>query len=101
MISFLVPISSKADVFNPLNDELNPICHLLALLGAHHILHVSRMRVKICTLNVTVAHNIPQQNLSQVISQGLFHLVSRHTYVSEGYWLRIRHRQQQILKLCN
>jgi hypothetical protein len=30
---------------NPLNAELNPICHLLALLGAHHILHVSRMRV--------------------------------------------------------
>ena len=31
---------------NPLNAELNPICHLLALLGAHHILHVSRERVK-------------------------------------------------------
>ena len=29
-----------------LNDELNPICHLLTLLGAHHILHVSRLRVK-------------------------------------------------------
>jgi len=29
-------------VFNPSNLELNPICHLLALLGAHHILHVSR-----------------------------------------------------------
>jgi hypothetical protein len=32
---------------NPLNTELNPICHLLALLGAHHILHVGRIRVKI------------------------------------------------------
>jgi len=31
---------------NPLNAELIPICHLLALLGAHHILHISRMRVK-------------------------------------------------------
>ena len=31
---------------NPLNAELNPICHLLALLGAHHILHVSWIRVK-------------------------------------------------------
>jgi len=29
-------------VFNPLNPELNPICYLLALLGAHHFLHVSR-----------------------------------------------------------
>ena len=33
--------------FNPLNAELNPICHLLALLGAHHFLHVSRIRVNI------------------------------------------------------
>ena len=31
--------------FNPLNIELNPICHLLALLGAHRIFHVSRIRV--------------------------------------------------------
>jgi len=31
--------------FNPLNAELNPICHLLALLGAHHIFHVSGIRV--------------------------------------------------------
>jgi hypothetical protein len=30
---------------NPLNAELNHICHLLALLGAHHILHGSRIRV--------------------------------------------------------
>ena len=32
---------------NPLNPELNPICYLLALLGAHHFLHVSRIRVKL------------------------------------------------------
>jgi len=31
---------------NPLNAELNPICHLLAL-GAHHILHVGRIRVNV------------------------------------------------------
>ena len=31
----------------PLSAELNPVCHLLALLGAHHILHVSRKRVKL------------------------------------------------------
>jgi hypothetical protein len=34
---------------NTLNAELNPICHLLALLGAHHIFHVSRIRVNLCT----------------------------------------------------
>ena len=35
----------KAKLFNPLNVELNPICHLLALIGAHHIRHVSTIRV--------------------------------------------------------
>jgi len=32
---------------NPLNAELNPICHLLALLGTHLTLHVSRIRVNV------------------------------------------------------
>jgi hypothetical protein len=31
---------------NPLNAELNPICHLLALLGGATIVDVSRLRVK-------------------------------------------------------
>jgi hypothetical protein len=39
-----VPIGSRP--INPLNAELNPICHLMALLGAHHIFHVSKIRVK-------------------------------------------------------
>jgi len=33
-------------LFNPLNAKLNPVCHLLALLVAHPIYHVSRIRVK-------------------------------------------------------
>ena len=33
-------------MINPLNAELNPIWHLLALLEAHHIFHVSGLRVK-------------------------------------------------------
>jgi hypothetical protein len=40
-----VRIMCFTNIFNPLNAELNPICHLLALLGAHHILHVSRIKV--------------------------------------------------------
>jgi len=36
--------SNKINI-NPLKAELNHICHLLALLGAHHILHISRIRV--------------------------------------------------------
>jgi hypothetical protein len=39
--------------FNPLNAELNPICHMLALLEAHHIFYVSRIRVNITAWNET------------------------------------------------
>ena len=38
--------------FNPLNAELNPICHLLALLGGATIVVVSRLRVKHCVMKV-------------------------------------------------
>jgi hypothetical protein len=34
-------------MFNPLNAELNPIRHLLALVGARHFVHVSRIRVNV------------------------------------------------------
>ena len=37
-----------------LNAELNHICHLLVLLGAHHILHVSKVRVNHPMDSVTV-----------------------------------------------
>jgi len=42
-------LPTDTSLFNPLNPELNPICYLLALLGAHHFLHVSRIRVKSLT----------------------------------------------------
>ena len=41
--------------FNPLNAELNPICHLLALLGVHFV-HVSRIRVKSLNLRLLVSY---------------------------------------------
>jgi len=40
--------SNTSNSINPSNIKLNPMCHLLALLGAHHILHISRIRVKKC-----------------------------------------------------
>jgi hypothetical protein len=41
-----IPATNHVSRVYPLNDELNPICHLQALLGAHHILHVFRKMVK-------------------------------------------------------
>jgi len=48
--------TTKATVFNPLNRELNPICYLLALLGVHHFLHVSRIRVKLLTFRLLMSY---------------------------------------------
>ena len=38
-------INKTQKSINCLNAELNPICHLLALIGAHSILHVRKARV--------------------------------------------------------
>jgi len=54
--------------FNPLHAELNPICHLLALLGAHHIFHVSGLRVnaqKIFFFENCAVYEIMWKNLVQ------------------------------------
>ena len=42
--------------FNTLSVELNPICYLLALLGAHHFLHISRIRLKSLTLRLLMSY---------------------------------------------
>jgi len=39
---------------DPVNAQSRPTYHLLALLGAHHIIHVSRIRVKIITFRVKI-----------------------------------------------
>ena len=46
---------------DPLNAELNPICHLLALLGGATIVVVSRLRVKSC-INTILYNNIYNSN---------------------------------------
>jgi len=48
-------MACQLTAFNPLNAELNPISHLLALLDAHHIPHVSRIRVKLSLINIPYA----------------------------------------------
>ena len=49
-------VCNSLDILNPLNAELNPICHLLALLGVHHFLHVSSIRVKSLTLRLLMSY---------------------------------------------
>jgi hypothetical protein len=57
-------LTSPRFMFNPLNAQLKPICHLLALLGAHPILHVSRIRVKYAMWMVEFAQRQDQRSPS-------------------------------------
>ena len=70
--------SLSTDSFNPLNAELNPICHLLALLGAHLILHVSRIRVN------SVKRAVPGNKLLDLPSYDSPHIGS---WAETGVWL--------------
>jgi hypothetical protein len=40
-------VTTDLYILNPLNVKLNPICHLIALLGGATIVVVSRLRVKL------------------------------------------------------
>ena len=54
---YVAYVGSWLPTFNPLNAELYPIYHLLALLRAHHILHVGRIRVNYENVGTTVCPN--------------------------------------------
>jgi len=45
-------IQYTVNSINPLNAELNPICHLLASLEAHLILHISRIKVNLAPIEL-------------------------------------------------
>ena len=61
------PHGKEETNINPLNAELNPICYLLALLGIHHFLHVSRIRVKSLTIRLLMSyiHGAPILDVSR------------------------------------
>jgi hypothetical protein len=67
----------KQTGFNSLKAELNAICHLLLLLGDHHILHVSRIRVN----GVHGNHFVVERDKGQMPGNSVMKL--RVTYISE------------------
>jgi hypothetical protein len=58
--------------FKRLNAQLNLICHLLAILRAHHILHFSRIKVneghKPTAMNVNTVHTEPDNRSMCLLS---------------------------------
>ena len=55
-IQVTAEMSITRNCINPLNPELSSICYLLALLGAHHFLHVSRIRVKLLNFRLLMSY---------------------------------------------
>ena len=72
-----IPLSARWHLrwgdINPLKAELNPIFHSLALLRAHHILHISRIRVNLSTTDVqpnyTQTQFVPHREYSRLSLQ--------------------------------
>ena len=77
-------------LFNPLNTELNPICHLLALLGAHHILHVGRIRVKrVCATNAgsfEMVNGVTAHREHNLVSYWCVNLKKYEFYGAQNDW---------------
>jgi hypothetical protein len=49
-----------SEFINPLNAELNPICHLLALLGGTIIVVISRLRVNVFRTRILCSVDVHQ-----------------------------------------
>ena len=73
---------------NPLNPELNPICYLLALLGAHHFLHVSRIRVKLLTLGRLMSYIYTGWNRRNVPDFGRVFLMLEYTDITQNTYIQ-------------
>jgi len=75
-------IASRYWGLNPLNAKLNSICHLLALLGAYPILHISRIRVNVKSLFLLMQAFFLHRNLWDVINQDKIKDISASIQVS-------------------
>ena len=80
---------------NPLKAELNPIRHMLALVGARHIVHVSRvwvnryLAIKYCTAYLTFTKKVL-----------LGHTASLYVYVSCNFLLFLTKMRKRTSPLC-
>jgi hypothetical protein len=73
-MQFSVLVSFKTLLLTPLKAELNPTCHLLALLGAHHILHVSEVRAKYVATYIQTVSNCSRTTHATILCEESFGL---------------------------
>jgi len=73
--------------FNPLNAELNPICHLLALLGGATIVVVSRLGLRYGSCTVVPSASVIRKCPSRVLFAANFQVAWYFT--ADGHSLEI------------
>ena len=78
---------------NPLNAELNPICHLLALLGGATIVVVSRLRVK---LLMTTSMFVAPRNVCDATQY-----LENHAIIRESSGRSVRQYCVEDIMTCN
>jgi len=79
---FRPPAFIATQYINSLNAELNPICHLLALLGAHPILHISRISVKVGIVCKRVKFNLNMYVLLVIQSNSCTIHTLKHSHLN-------------------
>jgi hypothetical protein len=77
-LSTVAVMKDNFDEFNPLNAELNSICHLLALLGVHS-LHVNRIRVKSLTLRLLMSYIYIYMYGAPILDVSRSHTTTHHS----------------------
>ena len=82
-----------------LNAELNHICHLLALLGTHHILHVSRIRDNVRPVHGAATYRCDGTRgcIIQFLPPDDEHMCSKHVEA----WNKLIVEQILCIKLVN
>ena len=98
LLSSWIYLPRNSQSINPLNAELNPICHLLTLLGGATIVVVSRLRVKceaIPLIQLFHTHNQPWQIINNMAftSQTHFYFVLKILF-----WQHVSTRYLVIIK---
>ena len=88
--------SAVFNPFNPLNAELNPICHLLALLWSATIVVVSRLRVNLSVIVLYVKNSVSLS--SKCLSQHNIPTVL-HVSASKALWDRLPKRVTWVGKI--
>jgi hypothetical protein len=93
----------RTTCINLLNAKLNPICHLLALLGAHHILHVSGLRVNNHLKTNQQTKDLMAETCTkrQSTSLGLYSnsCVQRVFAYANDFWSRLKNLRREHTKV--